>query len=166
MSEDGIWAGYQEQVALARLCSVAIRVYQAGQPVWTIKPEYPDFPQDAPAIHLSYHDGEHYNSVRRADDHTSGPPLPIAIAERVPTSAEKAAARSWGAAEEDLVMRGTGCYDSAAVQQALDDAHGNADQAIEIVIEQLASTAAPSAEGPENKSEMPAQDPVKHAKQK
>lgn len=86
--------------------------------------------QDAPAIHLSYHDGEHYNSVRRADDHTSGPPLPIAIAERAPTSAEKAAARSWGAAEEDLVMRGTGCYDSAAVQQALEDAHGNADQVL------------------------------------
>ena len=92
--------------------------------------------QDSPAIHVSYHDGEHYNSVRRADDHTSGPPLPIAIAERLPTSAEKAAARSWGPAQEELVMRGTGCYDDpAAVQQALEAAHGNPDQVRAVVLD-------------------------------
>ncbi|EIE22284.1 cysteine proteinase [Coccomyxa subellipsoidea C-169] len=167
MSEDGTWAGYQEQVALARLCSVAIRVYQAGQPVWTIKPEYPDFPQDSPAIHVSYHDGEHYNSVRRADDHTSGPPLPIAIAERLPTSAEKAAARSWGPAQEELVMRGTGCYDDpAAVQQALEAAHGNPDQAIEILIEQLASAAVPSSEGQGRRIEQAGPQNAKEKKSK
>ncbi|BDA43257.1 probable deubiquitinase OTUD6B at N-terminal half [Coccomyxa sp. Obi] len=149
MSEDGTWAGYQEQVAVARLCSVAIRIYQAGQPVWTIKPDYPDFPKDAAAIHLSYHDGEHYNSVRRADDHTNGPALPIIIAERTPTSAEKAAARSWGPSEEEQVVRGTGCFDDpSAVRQALEDAHGDPDQAIEILIERLASEAVPSSKDP------------------
>lgn len=85
--------------------------------------------QDAPAIHLSYHDGEHYNSVRRADDHTTGPALPSAIAERTPTSAEKAAARSWGPTEEEQVVQGTGCYDDpAVVRQALEDVHGDPDQ--------------------------------------
>jgi len=30
-----------------------------------------------PTIHLSYHQGEHYNSVRLLDDPCSGIPLPI-----------------------------------------------------------------------------------------
>ena len=29
--------------------------------------------QDALAWHLAYHDGEHYNSVRLADDYCEGP---------------------------------------------------------------------------------------------
>jgi hypothetical protein len=28
-------------------------------------------------LHLSYHDGEHYNSVRRADDYSRGNPADI-----------------------------------------------------------------------------------------
>jgi hypothetical protein len=28
-------------------------------------------------LHLSYHDGEHYNSVRRADDYSIGTPADI-----------------------------------------------------------------------------------------
>jgi OTU domain-containing protein 3 len=28
-------------------------------------------------LHLSYHDGEHYNSVRAAGDYSPGPPEPI-----------------------------------------------------------------------------------------
>lgn len=28
-------------------------------------------------LHLSYHDGEHYNSVRRADDYSRGTPADI-----------------------------------------------------------------------------------------
>ena len=30
-----------------------------------------------PTIHLSYHLGEHYNSVRLMEDPCNGPPLPI-----------------------------------------------------------------------------------------
>ena len=40
-----MWAGYQEQVALARQYGVMIRVFQANQPAWTIKPDYPEFPK-------------------------------------------------------------------------------------------------------------------------
>ena len=38
--------------------------------------------QDAPEIHLSYHDGAHYNSVRAADDFADGPPAPVALGAR------------------------------------------------------------------------------------
>ena len=30
-----------------------------------------------PTLHISYHLGEHYNSVRLADDHENAPPRPI-----------------------------------------------------------------------------------------
>ena len=82
--------------------------------------------QDAPTIHLSYHDGEHYNSVRLASDTGSGPPEPITLQKR------QASAKDWscfGPAQIELVMQGTGCYDDKeAVQRALQDAKGNSDE--------------------------------------
>ena len=82
--------------------------------------------QEAPAIHISYHDGEHYNSVRMAGDAGSGPPHPIVLRERA------ASAEDWtavGDAEVELVMQNTGCYDNRdAVQRALQDAKGNSDE--------------------------------------
>ena len=57
--------------------------------------------QSAPTIHLSYHDGEHYNSVRMASDTGSGPPKPIAVQERA------ALAKDWssfGPAQVELVI--------------------------------------------------------------
>ena len=57
--------------------------------------------QDAPTIHLSYHDGEHYNSVRMASDMGSGPPKPIAVQERA------ASAKDWSSirpAQVELVI--------------------------------------------------------------
>ena len=89
--------------------------------------------QDAGAIHLSYHDGEHYNSVRAASDFSPGPPQTIVLSARRATDAERsagvAAARAWGRAEEDAVALGTGCFDDReAVQSALEDAHGSVDQ--------------------------------------
>lgn len=45
MAEDGTWAGQQEQVAVARLAGILIHIFQDRQPLWTIKPNYPEFPQ-------------------------------------------------------------------------------------------------------------------------
>jgi len=86
--------------------------------------------QDAPTIHISYHDGEHYNSVRLASETGSGPPKPIAVQER------PALAKDWtsfGPAQTELVMQGTGCYDDKeAVQGALQDAKGNPDEVYDL----------------------------------
>ena len=81
-------------------------------------------------MHLSYHDGEHYNSVRLADDFDPG--APAAVPEAAPASAAATArkARSWGGDEELRVSRGTGCHDPGAVQRALQDAAGNVDQVL------------------------------------
>ena len=51
--QEGTWAGQQEQVALARLEGIRICIHQAGQPLWTIAPCVPGFPQVShPAAHL------------------------------------------------------------------------------------------------------------------
>ena len=79
-------------------------------------------------MHLSYHDGEHYNSVRLADDYDPGPAAPIPEAAPASATATARKARSWGGDEELRVSRGTGCHDPGAVQKALQDAAGNVDQ--------------------------------------
>ena len=94
-------AGQQEQVAAARAFGIKIAVYQAGQPCWIIAapqsagcPKVPSAAavlstvacicahatvavQDARLVHVSYHDGDHYNSVRSSEDSMSGLPLPV-----------------------------------------------------------------------------------------
>jgi OTU domain-containing protein 3 len=117
MRRDGTWAGNIELQAASMALHVNFRIYQPGQPVWTIK-NWPDHIGEASpsssqyndndegvgsssssssrkgkkggkksskssllepskTLHMAYHDGCHYNSVRAADDHGSGPPLPI-----------------------------------------------------------------------------------------
>ena len=61
--------------------------------------------QDAPVLHISYHDGNHYNSVRNADDFGSGPPTPLR-----PLAAEPVA----GAAGEAAPVAGAAALALAA----------------------------------------------------
>ncbi len=56
-------------------------------------------------MHLSYHDGEHYNSVRLADDYNTGAATPIP--EAAPASAAATTRKvCWGACQAD---RHCGC---------------------------------------------------------
>mmetsp|Transcript_23366 Transcript_23366/g.59917 ORF Transcript_23366/g.59917 Transcript_23366/m.59917 type:complete len:391 (-) Transcript_23366:303-1475(-) len=70
MAQDGQWAGHLELQALSLLLRANINVHQAEQPVWVIS----NFPADAASLHLSYHLGEHYNSVRLKEDIASSKP--------------------------------------------------------------------------------------------
>ena len=79
-------------------------------------------------VHLSYHDNEHYNSVRLADDFDPGPASLIPEAAPASATVTGRKARSWGGDEELRVSRGTGCLDPGAVQRALQNAAGNVDQ--------------------------------------
>eukprot|EP00775_Hariotina_reticulata_P002160 gene2160-2478_t len=85
MKKEGVWAGHMELQAASLLLSVNIAVYQAGQPRWAIT----NFPPGSPQLHLSYHDGQHYNSIRRADDFSTGGP-PAAIDESTLGAVENA----------------------------------------------------------------------------
>lgn len=66
------------EVQAASLCYNAnISIYQSGQPTWRVI----NFtPTDChKCLHLSYHDGDHYNSVRREDDTGNGPAEAISL---------------------------------------------------------------------------------------
>lgn len=72
LRKSGTFAGNDALVALARYLKISIVIHQAGQPVWQINGS-PDDSVKSRQIHLSYHNGEHYNSVRRVGDHSNSP---------------------------------------------------------------------------------------------
>lgn len=59
MRSDGVWAGNIEIHAISMVWVVNIRIHQHGKPSYDLRNH-----ARAPAIHLFYHLGEHYASVR------------------------------------------------------------------------------------------------------
>ncbi len=60
MRTDAVWGGHIELQALSRAFSVNLVVHQLGSQPWEIR----NFAATARTLHMSYHDGEHYSSVR------------------------------------------------------------------------------------------------------
>jgi hypothetical protein len=73
--QEAVWAGHMEVQAASMCFACNINIYQQGQPCWRVVNFSP--PEAHRCLHLSYHDGDHYNSVRLADDFGTGPPEPI-----------------------------------------------------------------------------------------
>eukprot|EP00882_Tetradesmus_deserticola_P015984 GHRQ01017049.1.p1 GENE.GHRQ01017049.1~~GHRQ01017049.1.p1 ORF type:complete len:462 (+),score=221.66 GHRQ01017049.1:319-1704(+) len=138
MKKEGTWAGHIELQAASLLLQANIAVYQAGQPRWSIT----NFPAGSRWLHLSYHDGEHYNSVRRADDCSPGPPQPIT--DLVPAANAGELQSSWSLADEARVAAGTACDNPALIKQQLAAAGGDVDAAIEAIIEILGAEDEPA----------------------
>ena len=72
MTNPGTWGGNLELQALSMALQVNINIHRLNEPVWEII----NF-NDKRSIHLSYHDGDHYNSVRLKGDINSEYPRPI-----------------------------------------------------------------------------------------
>lgn len=70
LSRPGTYAGQDALVAFARLHKVNILIHQLNRPVWQIQGCENE---NAPELHLSYHNGEHYSSVRRFGDFDNTP---------------------------------------------------------------------------------------------
>lgn len=71
MRHPGKWGCQLELMALCRQHNVNAIVHQCGRPAY----EMGNAPRDARCIQLSYHDGEHYNSIRFAWDIALGQPV-------------------------------------------------------------------------------------------
>lgn len=76
MSKLGVWGGNMELQALSLVLNVNIKIHRLGEPIWEIT----NFNRER-SIHLSYHDGDHYNSVRLRGD--IGDCEPIIIPEQL-----------------------------------------------------------------------------------
>ncbi|XP_012079270.1 OVARIAN TUMOR DOMAIN-containing deubiquitinating enzyme 7 isoform X2 [Jatropha curcas] len=143
MEKDGTWAGHMELQAASLVTRSNICIHQNMSPRWYIR----NFEQHgACMVHLSYHDEEHYNSVRSKEDPCDGPARPIIIkadAELSATShkAKAAASKSKVGPAKDtintgsvkLVMAGSGCENVEKVEQVLLQVDGDVDAAIEFL---------------------------------
>ncbi|XP_059457359.1 OVARIAN TUMOR DOMAIN-containing deubiquitinating enzyme 7 isoform X3 [Corylus avellana] len=144
MEEEGTWAGHMELQAASLVTHSNICIHRNMSPRWYIR----NFDErGACMVHLSYHDEEHYNSVRLKEDPSGGPARPIIIKVDADLSAtahqpKAAVTRSKGGTGEDIihagsikmVMGGTGCQDAEKVKQILEQVYGDVDLAIELLI--------------------------------
>ncbi|XWS29806.1 hypothetical protein CRYUN_Cryun24cG0061900 [Craigia yunnanensis] len=146
MEKDGTWAGHMELQAASLVTRRNICIHRNKSPRWYIK-NFDD--RGARMVHLSYHDEEHYNSVRLKEDPSNGPAMPIVIKAdadiSVSTNQAKAAvSKPKGAAVKDnintgsvkLVMAGSGCESAEKVEQVLLQVDGDVDAAIEFLVEE------------------------------
>lgn len=79
LSEQGTFGGNDAIVAWARLHQCTVAIHQLNKPLWQIHGERGGTPGGW-EVHISYHNGDHYNSVRRlGDDGGHGPPQRIRL---------------------------------------------------------------------------------------
>ncbi len=141
MACEGEWGGNMELVALSRAAKVNVCVHQPDAPRW----EVTHFSPRRRTIHVSYHDGSHYNSVRLAGDASYRRAAPFRIegagasyceCEEPPSDEEDAGGEGPGAldAAAERVRGAVGTEVSlAAAHAALEEAGGDEDGAVAVL---------------------------------
>lgn len=123
LSQPGTYAGNDAIVAFAKLHELVIVIHQLNTPLWQVKGT--DKP-NAVELHLSYHNGDHYNSVRKIGDNTQGPASIRLAAPKVDkqqnSSREGASSGDAAAAQlEEQIMLETGIHDLQLIKEALEE---------------------------------------------
>ncbi|CAL4124215.1 unnamed protein product, partial [Meganyctiphanes norvegica] len=72
LAELGTYGGNECIVAFARLHLVTVVIHQLNTPLWTICGSDSSH-KSQKELHISYHNGDHYNSVRKIGDGTTAP---------------------------------------------------------------------------------------------
>eukprot|EP00004_Rigifila_ramosa_P011951 TRINITY_DN2563_c0_g1_i1.p1 TRINITY_DN2563_c0_g1~~TRINITY_DN2563_c0_g1_i1.p1 ORF type:complete len:383 (+),score=88.08 TRINITY_DN2563_c0_g1_i1:26-1150(+) len=140
----GEWGGNAELQALSAACGVNINIHQYDRPVWQIINH-----DRGRFINLSYHDGEHYCSLRPAGPpppeptrETVLPALPSQVAVKAGSSSSGSAAAASSSKgsdllpteDEKLVMYSTPCKDFQVVRRYLREFDGDVNAVIEYFI--------------------------------
>ena len=136
MSRAGEWGGNMELVALARALRRDVVVHQLGAPRLVIDGSAKGNSSGGRvgALHLSYHDNEHYSSVRRADDHSvHSEPLPITLPASTAQPAPQQPHTGAPTSDERRVMAATAVHDISRVRAVLSDMAGDVDSAVEVL---------------------------------
>lgn len=82
LSEVGTFAGNDSIVAFAKLHNITVVIHQLNKPLWQIHGGVGGSP-GLKEGHISYHNGDHYNSVRRSGDVNSTGPAGIRLSSLV-----------------------------------------------------------------------------------
>ncbi|KAL1196513.1 OVARIAN TUMOR DOMAIN-containing deubiquitinating enzyme 7 [Cardamine amara subsp. amara] len=144
MDDDGTWAGNMELQAASLVTRSNICIHRNMSPRWYIR-NFEDI--RTRMIHLSYHDGEHYNSVRLKDDSCGGPAMPVVIEADAKISAASKQAKATESKSKNkadkcnvdsgdikVVMSGSCCDNAEKAEQVLVQVNGDVDAAIEFLI--------------------------------
>ncbi|KAG7539425.1 OTU domain [Arabidopsis suecica] len=144
MDDDGTWAGNMELQAASLVTRSNICIHRNMSPRWYIR-NFED--TRTRMIHLSYHDGEHYNSVRSKEDACGGPARPIVIEADAKVSAASKQAKATESKSKNkadkcnvdagaikVVMSGSCCDNAEKAEQVLVQVNGDVDAAIEFLI--------------------------------
>lgn len=82
LAELGTYGGNECIVAFARLHSMTVVIHQLNTPLWTIC-GIEGSQKTQKELHVSYHNGDHYNSVRKCGGPTNAPSnIKLAVAEK------------------------------------------------------------------------------------
>ncbi|XP_016899353.1 OVARIAN TUMOR DOMAIN-containing deubiquitinating enzyme 7 isoform X2 [Cucumis melo] len=147
MEKDGTWAGHLELQAASLVTHCNICIHRMSSPRWYIR-NFED--REARMVHLSYHDEEHYNSVRSKEDTCAGParliiikgdtvPSPISLQRKVLSNSQKRGETATSPGNVKLVMAGSGCQNSKKVEKVLVQVNGDVDAAIEFLVAEQAA---------------------------
>jgi len=127
ISQDGEWGGNLELIALSRRLCIDIIVHQYNRPRFEI--HYEGSPVQT--IHISYHEGDHYNSIRRSDDDEQSPAAPITATLTLRDLSNKK--------EVEIVSQQTGCKNSTYISECLTMFGGDLDSTVGYMMEDVAS---------------------------
>eukprot|EP01080_Neovahlkampfia_damariscottae_P001729 gene1729-498_t len=114
MKQDGEWGGNLELQAISNAYQKNIKVYQYNAPILQIF-----FHDKAETIHLSYHNGDHYNSVIMNSDKIQK------IHEKIEVSKISKT--------EKIIMESTGCKDIPLIKDALQQNWNDMDATIDYI---------------------------------
>jgi len=130
MRLNGTWGGNMEIQAASIVYHVNICIHQLEQPRW----ELINYEKSTTrCIHLSYHSGDHYASVRRSDDtKTSGTPAPITI--RDPQQTHNNEQKDFPTEQELTVMEVTGCPNLQFIKRILEENYYDIDASVEFIV--------------------------------
>lgn len=143
LSLDGTYAGNDSIVAFARNNGVNVVIHQLNAPMWTIS-GIDGGRGPLRQLHIAYHNGDHYSSVRKLNDNTEAP-TNIKLAEK----SENGKSSSGGGKEKgkkkqmspklrkqaEQVMNITGCQDTKLILESLEDCCYDIDTAVGMVLQ-------------------------------
>ncbi|XP_067945846.1 OTU domain-containing protein 3-like isoform X2 [Watersipora subatra] len=124
LRKPGTFAGNDSLVAFARLHRVTIVVHQLDSASFSI--DGCDNNEGVAELHLTYHHGEHYSSIRRLGDRSSTPA-------RIKFSRTQTNDTESQSYQMEIISRSTGCEDNQLIEQSLEECEGDLDAAIDYI---------------------------------
>ncbi|NXF95602.1 OTUD3 protein, partial [Eubucco bourcierii] len=143
LAKPGTFAGNDAIVAFARNNQMNVVIHQLNAPLWQIRGTDKDNVRE---LHIAYHDGEHYDSVRRINDDSEAPAnLQMEMLPKNESNKEEEVKVQRGDSEDETegemedtirkVCNATGCSDMDLVSRVLEEEDYNVQSAIFAILQ-------------------------------